>query len=233
MTVVRWGPTEPFSSSPSQLNAAGDRIRRTVEANEPLSDHDQQLLSDYRAWHYPALRQAHDRLKRLFHKRLQIDPTIIDVTARPLKTEAAIIAKLVREKTRLSRMQDIAGARVQVPTLELQEAVLKAVLKVFERCEPQVAKDTRAEPDRFGYRALHVVVMLGGRRVEIQIRTRSQDGWAQIVEKVDDTFSCDLKHGRGPAEWLQWLHELGDELRKGDLGQPFVVPKTPLDKESE
>ena len=106
------------------------------------------------------------------------------------------------------------------------------VLRRFARCDPRVVRDTRESPDRYGYRAAHLVVTLEGRFVEIQIRTAAQNAWAQIVEKLDEVLKSDLKHGRGPADWLEWLHELDDELRKRDLGQPFQVPPTPWDKEN-
>lgn len=93
-------------------------------------------------------------------------------------------------------------------------------------------RDTRERPDQYGYRAVHVVVTLEERFVEIQIRTVAQNAWAQIVEKLDEVRGSDLKHGRGPADWLEWLHELGDELRKRDLGEPFQVPPSPFDRES-
>jgi len=62
---------------------------------------------------------------------------------------------------------------------------------------------------------------------EIQIRTRRQDLWAQIVERVDKDLDWDLKHGEGPAEWLEWLHDLSDRApqggSRGDLGHPAVA----------
>jgi Region found in RelA / SpoT proteins len=229
--VTPWKPGERFPWSKSQVNGAGDRLRRAAREREPISDRDREILSDYRAWHYPALRHGQDRLKRLFHKRIGLEPAIVDVGARPLKTEAAIVAKLVREQTRLSRMQDIAGSRLTVPSLDLQDAAMGFVMQHFAKCDPRVVRDTREEADRYGYRAAHLVVTLEGRFVEIQIRTAAQNAWAQIVESLDEVLGSDLKHGRGPADWLEWLHELSDELRKRDLGQPFQVPPSPFDRE--
>jgi len=97
--------------------------------------------------------------------------------------------------------------------------------RTSSRCSPvanpTISKDSREEADRNGYRAVHVVVELDGRLAEIQIRTAAQHGWAQIVEKLDETMSTDLKHGLGPADWLEWLQKLSDELRNLDLARPF------------
>jgi ppGpp synthetase/RelA/SpoT-type nucleotidyltranferase len=99
---------------------------------------------------------------------------------------------------------------------------------------------TSAEPDQWGYRAIHVIGRVGtwyfgmgaggSHFFEVQVRTQGQDRWAQVVEAVDSSFHWDLKHGNGPAEWLEWLHTLSDELLSADRGQPFEIPPMPLDQ---
>ena len=79
--------------------------------------------------------------------------------------------------------------------------------------------------DQWGYRAIHVVVRLDERLAEIQVRTTNQDRWAQIVKAIDKARGLDLKHGRGPADWVQWLQELSDALRNADLGKPYDIPR--------
>jgi ppGpp synthetase/RelA/SpoT-type nucleotidyltranferase len=218
-----------FPYSTKQVNRAGDRIRKATELREEPRDLDLELLDEFRAWHYPTLRHVQDRLSRLLHKKLRFSPVTFPVTARPLKTRQAIIAKLVRERTRLATMQDIAGTRVVVPMLEHQDRVVEAITHEFRRCKPVVAKDSRERGNRTGYRAVHVVVSVEVRFAEIQIRTRSQEYWAQIVEETDAMTGYDFKHGVGPAEWLEWLQDLSDALRAADLGEPFVFPPTPSD----
>lgn len=129
------------SATTKQVNKAGDRIRKAAERREAPREDDLALLDEFRAWHYPTLRHVQDRLSRLLHRKLGLGPeALFPVTARPLKTRQAIVAKLVREKTRLATMQDIAGTRVVVPGLERQEAVVAAILREFKRCEPVVSK---------------------------------------------------------------------------------------------
>jgi hypothetical protein len=220
-------PTLPYSAS--RIRRAGERIRRAAEKREPAAPEDLQLLNEYRAWHQPTLERCQRELVEVFHGDAGLDPETLAITGRPLKTVEAITAKLVRHKMRLTRMQDIAGTRIVIPVMKLQDLVTDAVLKAFEDRDGYVAKDTRERGDDFGYRAVHVVATLDGRYAEVQIRTGYQDIWAQVVERTDKMLGTDLKHGGGPTDWLEWLLELSDVLRQHDLGTPVPLPPTPHD----
>jgi ppGpp synthetase/RelA/SpoT-type nucleotidyltranferase len=113
--------------------------------------------------------------------------------------------------------------------LDVQDMLVDLVLDLFEDCAPRPPKDTREKADSTGYRAVHIIITLDGRLAEIQVRTRNQDAWAQIIEDVDARAGWDLKHGDGPGEWRAWFQELSDEYRKDDLGQPFALPPSPYD----
>jgi ppGpp synthetase/RelA/SpoT-type nucleotidyltranferase len=126
-------------------------------------------------------------------------------------------------------MGDISGARIVVPSLDLQDVTTEFVSTVFVANSPAI-KDQRAEGDDYGYRAIHVLIRVQGRLAEIQIRTEWQDRWAQVVESLDSARDFDLKHGQGPTDWLEWLLELSDEFRKADLGEPYTIPPTPHDR---
>jgi ppGpp synthetase/RelA/SpoT-type nucleotidyltranferase len=222
-------PGDPLAYSPSQIRRAGDRIRRAVERGEAPSREDLQLLNDYRAWHQPTLEDCQRQLVTLFHEEMGLDPENFAIAGRPLKTVEAITAKLVRNKMRLTKMQDIAGTRVVIPSLELQDSVTKIVVALFADKDGKVVKDTREEGDDFGYRAIHAVATLDGRFAEVQVRTAHQDVWAQIVERTDKMLGTDLKHGEGPTDWLEWLLELSEALRERDLGRLVPLPPTPHD----
>ena len=141
----RWLALRDAPRSKAQINKAGDRIRRARGRSEHPAEEDLRLLDEFRAGHYPTLRQVHETLARLLHKRMELDPARFRVTARPLKTPEAIMAKLVRERTRLATMQDIAATRVVVPTLDDQERVTATVLERFKHCHASIAKDSREE----------------------------------------------------------------------------------------
>ena len=137
---------DEFPYSNKQVNRAGDRIRRARARGEVAADADLALLKEYRALHFPVLRQVQERLSRLLHKKLGLPEGAFPVTARPLKTEAAIIDKLVREKTRLSTMQDIAGTRAVVPALDFQERVLAEVVGQFKNCHLEYRRTREKGP---------------------------------------------------------------------------------------
>lgn len=58
------------------------------------------------------------------------------------------------------------------------------------------------KPD--GYRAVHVVVVKDDCFVEIQLRTPSQDAWAQSVEQDTRRLRAGLKFGSGPADLREY-----------------------------
>src|SRR5579862_1419176 len=210
--------------TPSQVKRAGDRIRRAVERGEAPTAADLRLLDVYRAWHSPIHYQLQLRVgSAIADAGESFDMAGVTVVGRPLKTPEAIIAKLVRERGRLNRIQDIAGARIVVPNLEAQEAVLRVVLDEFLDGEATIVKDARAEGDELGYRGVHVVVLIEGRYAEIQIRTGLQGLWAQIVERLDEDQGTDLKHGSGPEATLKWLKEFSQRLTSVEYGDKADV----------
>src|SRR5205807_9586810 len=77
-----WVTGEVFPYSKSQVNRAGDRIRRAFAGGTVISEEDRKLLNLYRASHYPCLRHVQERLVRLFHKKASLDPQHVPVTAR-------------------------------------------------------------------------------------------------------------------------------------------------------
>jgi ppGpp synthetase/RelA/SpoT-type nucleotidyltranferase len=227
-----WVTGEVFPHSTKQVNKAGDRIRRATARDQIPVDDDLRLLDLYRSSHYPALREVRQRVARCFYEEIGLTPLEITITARPLKTRGAIRAKLVRERSRLSTIQDIAGARIVVQSPHDQDLTLETLFGRFEGWNPRISKDTRAGPDELGYRAVHVVVTtshegIGARPAEIQIRTVTQEAWAQIVESLDGRFGTDLKHGNGPAEWLKWLLEMSDYLASGGPSKRDTMPELP------
>lgn len=209
---------EEFPYSTSQVNRAGDRLRRASERGEAPTSSDLELLNVLRGFHRHAGGLIRMKLVKDIHESAGIDPEDMPVTARPLKTREAIIAKLVRERTRLATMQDIAGARIVVPNLRMQAAMREALLLSLGPYEPRVVKDLVLEADHLGYRAIHLVVTVQDRHVEIQLRTTWQDAWAQTVEQLDGMNGTDLKHGNGPPTQLGLILELSEAVLAAEHG---------------
>jgi len=122
------------------------------------------------------------------------------------KTVGTLVDKLRRmPELPLSKMQDIAGARVVAEmTREEQDRLVERITARFDSYR---VKDRRIEPS-FGYRAVHIIVRVQGRPVEIQVRTRLQDLWAQIVERLADAWGRQIRYGEPPSEPDLRLREL-------------------------
>lgn len=101
-----------------------------------------------------------------------------------VKTTGTLVDKLRRQRTRLSQVQDLAGARFVVADRQAQDAAVNAVCAKFEALGNTCKADDLRHDPSFGYRAVHVIVHLGQVRVEVQVRTELQDMWAQIVEDL-------------------------------------------------
>lgn len=184
--------------SASQVDKLGERLK-----TGPITADDLRLLDSYRRTFQPAMNEVMEVLRR----HHQLEPT-----AREAKSTRAIIAKIRRQGTRLSRMQDIAGCRVIKPSLLLQRAEVHSLLDSF----PGAKLDDRVARPSHGYRALHLIVKAQGHWVEIQVRTELQHLWAQVCEQCADRFGLELKFGGGPARLRLQLQEISDDVEFAD-----------------
>jgi len=132
----------------------------------------------------------------------------LEVSGRPAKSTTAIIDKLKRESIRLSQIQDIAGCRVVVPDITYQNALSEKLSALFADL---TIFDRRKETSH-GYRAIHVVVQIENRHIEIQIRTELQQLWAELSEKLADKFGIAVKYGDGSDEIQQRLETLSGRI---------------------
>lgn len=133
-----------------------------------------------------------------------LDALGFSATTRHPKTAVTLVNKLRRERTtRLSQIQDIAGARIVIDgTRENQDEVveeLRSELEEIEDCECPPPIDRRETPSH-GYRAVHLVPRISGFRVEIQVRTVLQDAWANLMEKWADLHGREIRYGGEPDD---------------------------------
>ncbi|MDI4635297.1 hypothetical protein J7U46_19700 [Pelomonas sp. V22] len=174
--------------SKSQLDRLGERLRR-AEGIEPA---DLMLLDEYRQSFALASESVVGRIRM----SLGIEPTV-----RPAKSTQAIIDKLRREKSRLSRIQDIAGCRILVDSIVDQDRLLGSLRSMFPSVD---LKDRRQTPSH-GYRAVHLIVSDTDRWVEVQVRTELQHRWATLSEKLADVYGHEIKYGQGDQQLLEQL----------------------------
>src|SRR5260370_5734899 len=103
----------------------------------------------------------------------------------------------MRNGSRLSSMQDIAGLRiVKDVTLPQQDEISRIISEAFPGAK---VVDRRRHPSH-GYRAVHVIVEQGECLVEVQVRTRLQDLCAQALEKAADSIGREIRYGTIPGD---------------------------------
>ena len=178
----------------SQINKLGDDLRH-LDAGAPIPERLLIRLQDFRGLYDAPLVEAQTRIK---------DRLGLDTTSR-LKTVNTIVEKLRREKTRLAEMQDVAGLRIVLGGgLAEQDSVVASLSGEFPGAK---AIDRRSKPSH-GYRAVHLVPLISGLAVEVQVRTRLQDLWAQAFERVADSAGRGIRYGVVPPEWASQIEGL-------------------------
>lgn len=185
--------------SNSQIDRIGDKLRAGEVDAACLRN-----LEAFRSLYVEAYRYVESVL---------VDTMGLKISGRPSKSTVAIIEKLKRETIRLNQIQDIAGCRVIVANLALQDHLVENMQVLLSDVE---IDDKRMNPTN-GYRAVHVIATKNGRPVEIQIRTALQHVWADLSEKVADEFGHSIKYGVGNAEAIQFLQSLSEVTARLDL----------------
>lgn len=145
--------------------------------------------------------------------RILVKDLGLDVTGRPAKSTTSIVDKLRRESIRLTQMQDVAGCRILVEDIVGQDALVPRIHSALISLSPKppLVIDRRKRPSH-GYRAVHVVAEVAGRRVEIQVRTRLQHLWAELSEKLADRFGASIKYGNGEPTVLTALTAISGRM---------------------
>jgi ppGpp synthetase/RelA/SpoT-type nucleotidyltranferase len=169
------------------VDKLGDRLRRGR-----IAEGDFRQLDAYRR----SFAEPYEEIAAIVRNETGLEPT-----GRPAKSTTSIIEKLCRETTRLSQMQDIAGCRLVVPNVLVQNQVVDQLTSVLPRA---VVVDRRNQPS-FGYRAVHIIARARSKPVEIQVRTELQHLWAQLSEKLSDVFGAAIKYGGGDSEVQEHL----------------------------
>jgi putative GTP pyrophosphokinase len=185
-------------ASKRKINECGALLRDAPDFTEAIA-----IIEGFRSAHAAPLRRV----------RAAVDAP--DVSQR-LKRFDTIVHKLRRHpRMNLSQMEDIAGVRAVLASQE-QVLHLAAVLEHASHWHLRRKRmyidggDPGPKPD--GYRAVHLVVVLDGRSVEIQVRTRRHDRWAQMVEGDTRRLREGLKFGVGPDDLRDYYRMVSEQL---------------------
>ena len=165
----------------SQINRAGRRLRKAETPDEA----DRQIYDEFRATFAEPLAEVVEALRGLAGGA--------PVTYR-LKRFETTVEKLRRLTSDLARLEDIAGCRVVVPTMREQRELLA---RIRQELDVVRERDYQAEP-RGGYRALHAVVRVSDKLVEVQLRTELEEQWANTVERLAEGLDSEIKYSGGP-----------------------------------
>src|SRR5713226_5316692 len=177
--------------SKTQIDRLGDRLK-----GGPHSESDLRLLDDYRR----SFGEAYEAVVRALRQRGEFP------TGRLAKSTVSIVEKLRRESIRLSQMQDIAGCRVVVGNVVEQDQLVASLKTDF----PGTSVIDRRDNPSYGYRAVHIIVQMSGKAIEIQVRSSLQHLWAEVSEKSSDVLDPTIKHGGGPDWWRRSLTDLSE-----------------------
>src|SRR5688500_3683254 len=101
----------------SQIDRLGERLKAG-----PVAESDLRLLDAFR----DSFAQAYDHVVGVLRGKLGLD-----VTGRRAKTTASVVAKIQREKARLSQVQDVAGCRVVVEDVQGQNEAVASLQQAF------------------------------------------------------------------------------------------------------
>lgn len=163
----------------SQIDKLGDRLTKGRAQESDLRNLDQYRQS---------FAVPYGLVIRLLREDLGLTPT-----GRPAKSTTSISEKLKRETIRLTQIQDIAGCRIIVSDLDDQNRVVERLRASFDHV---TVVDRRQNPSH-GYRAVHVILTVEEKAMEVQIRTPLQHLWAELSEKLSDIIDPSIKYGGG------------------------------------
>ena len=173
--------------SKTQIDRLGDRMRKGS-----ISEADIKMLNDYRR----SFGDAYEEVIKTLKNNLNLRPA-----GRPAKSTGSIIEKLHRETIRLSQVQDIAGCRIILKDIEEQDFTTELIKNIFPS---MIVIDRRTKPS-YGYRAVHAIIKINEKPIEVQIRTLIQHKWAELSEKLSDKINPLIKYGRGDKNSLKLL----------------------------
>lgn len=207
--------------SRSAINRAGSVLRDLEGSEHPLTAEELDVgieafavVQVWRDSHAYPMRKVRAGLAS-FLRTCEVQE--VTVTSRH-KRVPRIIRKLRRyETTMLARLEDIGGCRAILTDPDELERVRSHIKKKWADSIVR-ERDYVGDPKDMGYRAVHFVVKRDDRRIEIQLRTRGQQAWADAVEKLDGRHNLTLKDGDGPPELVSYFCLAGELIYRREYG---------------
>ena len=189
--------------SKNQVKRAG-RILAQGDAPRSEDQWARSVTEQWRAAHKEVLEEMEGMLWDMVPQ--VIDPTHDAIIVSRLKRLDTIIGKLRRPglAMKLNEMNDIAGCRVIVPSLDTAYAVFDALKAKVPLKPTHSIKDYIETPKPDGYRSIHLITRhdapqagFTGLFCETQIRTQLQHAWSTALETYDVVRGQGMKFGGG------------------------------------
>lgn len=161
--------------------------------------------------------------------------------AQRLKRKPQIVRKLNRLSVRLTQLQDIGGCRIILEKNELVEQAVEFFKKKIESTTDlsltRITDYREKGRDVTGYRSVHLLLERGGKKLELQLRSRIQHYWAESIERTSVIYGYHLKEGEGDPEVISYFQKLSDAFYEIESGRtPSMRSRLDIDvakKQSE
>lgn len=136
------------------------------------------------------------------------------VIVQRLKRKPQILRKLQRFSCRLTQLRDIGGLRIIVDKNSDVDKLIEYISKKLKDQKSIVIKqivDYREKGrDDSGYRAAHLIMESEGVFVELQIRSRIQHYWAELIERTSVIYGHPIKELDGDPRVIKYFKELSN-----------------------
>lgn len=155
--------------------------------------------------------------------------------AQRLKRKPQILRKLRRFSVRLSQLQDIGGTRIIVEQNKDVDELIKFLtdqLRTNRELRLIRMTDYRGSGrEDSGYRAYHVILERDGYKMELQIRSKIQHYWAEMIERTSIVYGHHLKELEGDADVILYFKKLSDLFNEIEAGRkPSAALKTKVEE---
>lgn len=196
--------------SKSQVDRAGLLLRQHAEGDLELAAEElaeqRDIVREFRSAHGSPLAAVTANLR--YHVKKESDLLIV---GKRLKRVPTIVDKLTRHPgMALSRMHDIGGCRAVLADESEVRRLASRLQKNWQMAHAPY--DYISKPKEDGYRAIHLIVRRHGCRIEVQLRTLIQHGWAELIERLDrERPLLGLKTGRAHRLFREY-YSLGAQL---------------------
>lgn len=123
----------------------------------------------------------------------------------------------------MTQLQDIGGLRIIVDQNSDVDRLIEYITDKLKRQTSIVIKRTvdyrKKGRDDSGYRAAHIIMEKDGVSLELQIRSRIQHYWAELIERTSVIYGYVIKELEGDERVIKYFKELSNLFYLIETGQ--------------